>query len=242
MICAQRHGRVREGDLVLLHGGYKFLTSCYVKKGEVLINKFGAFKHDAMIGAEFGRLVSNTRGSTHLVVLRPNPEMWSISLKHRTQIVFSMDASVIAFRMNLRPGSIVVETGTGSGSLSHHFVRCIQPNGHLHTFEFNEHRANVAREEFQRHNIDQFVTVRHADAYADGFGAVVQNKAHAVFLDLPMPWKAVSNAKKALVPNGVICSFSPCVEQVCLFDVALFPGCMFSQQHFLTVLSMILSY
>jgi len=201
--------------LLLLHGGYKFLTTCYVKKGDVLINKFGTFKHDDMIGTEFGRLVSNTRGTTKLVALRPTPELWSISLKHRTQIVFSMDASVISYRLNLRPGSVVVETGTGSGSLSHHFVRAIQPTGHLHTFEFNEHRATLAREEFDRHGIGSFVTVKHADAYADGFG--LNHEANAVFLDLPMPWKAIENAKAALVPNGVICSFSPCVEQVCIF-------------------------
>ena len=216
MICAQKHECVKEGDLILLHGGYKFLTTCYVERGQILINKFGAFRHENMIGVAYGQLVPNTRNSAKLVVLRATPELWSISLRHRTQVVYSMDASVINFRLNIRPGSIVVETGTGSGSLSHHFVRSLQPNGHLHTFEFNQHRAKLAEEEFRRHGISQYVTVHHADAYEDGFskeGGVI-HQANAVFLDLPMPWKAIHHAKKALVPNGMICSFSPCVEQV----------------------------
>jgi tRNA (adenine57-N1/adenine58-N1)-methyltransferase len=214
MICAQQHNVVRSGDLVVLHGGFKFLIATYVTPGENVINQFGTFRHDDMVGRSFGSVVGNTRGTNSLVLLRPTPELWSVTLRHRTQIVFSMDASVIAFRMNLRPGSVVVETGTGSGALSHHFVRRIQPNGHLHTFEFNAQRATLAREEFAKNGLTPFVTVQHADAYVDGFGDHLQHRANAVFLDLPMPWKAVAHAKRALAANGVLCSFSPCVEQV----------------------------
>jgi tRNA A58 N-methylase Trm61 len=39
--------------------------------------------------------------------------------------------------------------GTGSGSLSHAFVRAVQPTGHLYTFDFHEQRADIAREEFK---------------------------------------------------------------------------------------------
>ena len=214
MICARPHSTVQAGDLVVLHGGYKFLTTCYVTPGQVSTNQFGTFKHEQMVGIKFGHLVTNTSKTNCLVVLKPTPELWAVTLLHRTQIVFSMDASVISFRLNLRPGSVVVETGTGSGALSHHFVRRIQPNGHLHTFEFNEHRAKLAKAEFERHGISSFVTVRHADAYTDGFGQQLLHRANAVFLDLPMPWKAIKHAKQALALNGMLCSFSPCIEQV----------------------------
>lgn len=108
----------------------------------------------------------------------------------------------------------MVESGTGSGSLSHAFARTIAPsNGHLHTFDFHEERADKARKEFEEHKMDKIVTVRHRDVCADGFQ--LENVADAVFLDLPHPWEVVKHARDALrTRGGRICSFSPCIEQV----------------------------
>lgn len=49
--------------------------------------------------------------------------------------------------------------GTGSGSLSHYFIRAVQPHGQLHTFDFHENRAELAREEFRTHGLKDSVTV-----------------------------------------------------------------------------------
>lgn len=162
---------------------------------------------------------------TWMYLVRPTPELWTRTLPHRTQIIYSMDASIITFKLGLRPGHVVVESGTGSGSLSHHFHRCIAPTGRLYTFEFNEKRANEARSEFERHGLSESIVVTHADACSStGFatdGVDLRNKADAVFLDLPAPWKVVANVDKVLKVNGRVCSFSPCVEQVQKFCDAL---------------------
>lgn len=154
-------------------------------------------------------------------ILRPSPELWTVTLPHRTQILYTMDISMITMELELRPGSIVVESGTGSGSLSHAMIRTIKPTGHLYTFDFHQNRVLKAKEEFDQHyGTGKYVTCACADACVDGFSLV--DKADAVFLDLPTPWDAVPHAKAALKKSGGrLCSFSPCIEQVQRTSVTL---------------------
>ena len=121
---------------------------------------------------------------------------------------------MILLQLELRPGSIVIESGTGSGSLSHSFIRTIAPHGHLHTFDFHQQRVELATEEFSKHGLSSNVTTRQRDVCRDGFD--LDGIADAVFLDLPHPWDAIAHAKKALnsTKGGRLCSFSPCLEQV----------------------------
>ena len=40
---------------------------------------------------------------------------------------------------------MVVESGTGSGSLSHAIARTVSPDGRLYTFDFHQLRTDTAR-------------------------------------------------------------------------------------------------
>ena len=69
------------------------------------------------------------------------------------------------------------------------------------------------REEFARNRLGDLVTVMHRDVCEDGFGDILQGRADAVMLDLPSPWLAVAHAWNALKPQGMLASYSPCIEQ-----------------------------
>ena len=155
--------------------------------------------------------------------LRLTPELWTLSLPHRTQILFTVDIAMVVARLGLRPGSVVCESGTGSGSLTHALARAVAPGGMVHTFEFNGARAAQAREEVLAHGLASVVRVAHRDVVAGGFLAssgsadasgVAPRAAGAAFLDLPNPWECAGHARACLAPGGVVCSFSPCIEQV----------------------------
>ncbi|GAX14283.1 hypothetical protein FisN_1Hh479 [Fistulifera solaris] len=125
--------------------------------------------------------------------------------------------SQIIFQLYLRPNMTVVESGTGSGAMSHAILRTIAPHGKLHTYEFNKMRADTARNEFEKNGVNHLVTVHHRDVCAKieaeaGFD-LPPRSVDAVFLDLPEPWHAVPHAAKVLKPNARIASYSPCVEQ-----------------------------
>jgi tRNA (adenine57-N1/adenine58-N1)-methyltransferase len=125
---------------------------------------------------------------------------------------------MIVFYLNLRPNMVVCESGTGSGALSHCIMRIIAPAGMLHTYEFNQLRAETARQEFAKNRVDHLVTVHHKDVCGKlggeqgGFG-LAQASVDAIILDLPEPWLAVPHAAHCLKPNARIASYSPCVEQ-----------------------------
>ncbi|XP_058147120.1 tRNA (adenine(58)-N(1))-methyltransferase catalytic subunit TRMT61A [Dasypus novemcinctus] len=204
---------VKEGDTAILSLGHGAMMAVRVQRGAQTQTRHGVLRHSVdLIGRPFGSKVTCGRGGW-VYVLHPTPELWTLNLPHRTQILYSTDIALLTMMLELRPGSVVCESGTGSGSVSHAIIRTVAPTGHLHTVEFHAQRAEKARQEFQEHQLGRWVTVRCLDVCRSGFG--VSRVADAVFLDIPSPWEAVGHAWDALkVEGGRLCSFSPCIEQV----------------------------
>jgi tRNA (adenine57-N1/adenine58-N1)-methyltransferase catalytic subunit len=154
-------------------------------------------------------------GSGYIYILRPTPELWTLALPHRTQIVYTPDTSFILAKLAIRPGSICIEAGTGSGSFTHALARQVAPTGKVYTFEFHEKRHELNTLEFKYHGLNEIVTAQRRDVCADGFD-VPKGDPEAVFLDLPAPWEAIPHLPELFNRNriGRVCCFSPCIEQV----------------------------
>jgi tRNA (adenine57-N1/adenine58-N1)-methyltransferase len=129
----------------------------------------------------------------------------------------------VLFKLELKSGMRVVESGTGSGSLSTSIIRSLLPSGHLFTYEFNQLRAEKAREDFAKLGFGEAVTVTHRDVLSNGFilrdeeedtTLVDEGSIDAVFLDLPRPQDAIGHAYQVLRKGRRLCNFSPCIEQV----------------------------
>jgi tRNA (adenine57-N1/adenine58-N1)-methyltransferase len=207
---------IEEGDLVLVYVSRTIIKPIYVTPGKHFNTRFGSFPHDSMIGLEFGSQITTPKDRGFVYLLKPTPELWTMSLPHRTQIVYTPDSSYILQRMDVRVGSRVIEAGTGSGSFTHAFARCVNTEGQLFSFEFHETRYQKALEEFTLHGLSN-VTLTHRDVCKNGFdieGTVLD--ADTVFLDLPSPWEAIPHLKRVLTTDRKvgICCFSPCFEQV----------------------------
>ncbi|ORZ28591.1 tRNA methyltransferase complex subunit Cpd1 [Lobosporangium transversale] len=208
------HNIIEEGDLVVVYLSKENMVIIRVQDGEYFNCKFGTYKHADMIGLEYGTKLGSSTGRGFLYLLYPTPELWTLVLPHRTQILYIADISFVMNFLNLRPGMSMIESGTGSGSFSHSIARTLAPTGHLYTFEYHQERANAATKEFAQHELSDLITVECRDVCKDGFG--LENMVDAVFLDLPAPWEAVASAKKAFKQDkiGKICTFSPCIEQI----------------------------
>ncbi|VDM29038.1 unnamed protein product [Toxocara canis] len=169
----------------------------------------------------YGSRVSATAG--YVYALRPSAALWTRTLPRRTQILYTPDCALILLLLDAKPGSVLCESGTGSGSLSHALAMAISPTGHLYTHDIEEPRVKQVEEELKKHGLGEVTTCVHQNVCEDGF--FVENACDGVFLDLPAPWTAISHAKRALsrTRGGRIVSFSPCVEQV--FPLLTFYRC-----------------
>jgi tRNA (adenine57-N1/adenine58-N1)-methyltransferase len=210
---------IKAGDLVVIMESFDKLTFAYAEDGGVYCNRNGHFRHADFIGKPYGCKIRshNNRGYGFCYLLKPTPELWARSLNHRTQIVHELDQSQIIFQLFIQPNMTVVESGTGSGAMSHSIMRTIAPHGMLHTYEFNAHRAETARQEFKNNGVSHLVETHHKDvcggAKEQGGFDLPGRTVDAIFLDLPEPWLAVPHAAFILKANGRIASYSPCVEQ-----------------------------
>ncbi|KAF8073972.1 tRNA methyltransferase complex GCD14 subunit [Lyophyllum atratum] len=201
---------IAAGDVVIIWLTRDVIQPLLITPGKDFNSKFGHYRHADLIGTPYGSKVASRKGKGFIHVLRPTPELWTMALPHRTQILYLADIAFITSHLNIKHGSRVIEAGTGSGSFSHSVARTIGSSGHLWSYEFHEVRA----EEFERHGMDDVVTLTHRNVCKDGF--TVADTVDAVFLDLPAPWEAVEHAKQALRKDRTtrICCFSPCMEQV----------------------------
>eukprot|EP00927_Polykrikos_kofoidii_P008824 TRINITY_DN13688_c0_g3_i1.p1 TRINITY_DN13688_c0_g3~~TRINITY_DN13688_c0_g3_i1.p1 ORF type:complete len:427 (+),score=97.10 TRINITY_DN13688_c0_g3_i1:121-1281(+) len=205
---------VGDGDYVVLWATHSMIQGVLVTSGQITNNRFGNFHHDDLIGLPYGSKVRPRRGDRWMAVLRPSPELITQSTVHRTQIIYHADISLLLMLLDVGPGKVVVEAGTGSGSVSASMARALRPGGHLHTFEFHAERQQQAAEEFRKQGLEDVVTSHHGDICTDGVGEALRDDVDAVFLDLPAPWSAMPHVDACLVEGGRICTFSPCIEQI----------------------------
>ena len=197
-----------------------------VTRGQQYNVSKGVIKHADLIDNKerFGTRVMTANKRGQAFVLKPNTDLYTKSLAQRTQILYTPDISQVLFRLQLRPNMRVVESGTGSGSLSVSLTKAIIPTGHLFTFEFNQDRVGKAKVDFKRLGLGDYITVTHRDVLTDGFllnaedegsdERVTEKSIDAIFIDLPSPEKAIPHCYKILKKRAIMCNFSPCIEQV----------------------------
>jgi len=207
---------VKEGDSVVLY--FSMTNIGIVPKIEsegTTHNACGFFYHSDIIGKPYGSKIQPRLRSEHprpVHILKVTPELFTLSIPHRTQIIYHADISMIMMGLNILPGAVVAEAGTGSASLSFSIGHTVAPSGQLHTFEIDPSRAEHNRKLLGSVLPEGVVSVSERDVVTHGFPEHLS--VHAVFLDLPSPWLVIEGASKILKQNGRICTFSPSVEQV----------------------------
>ena len=110
MSFAKYKKTIEVGDTAILLLGYDNMLQLTIERDKIYQTKYGALRCNELIGTRYGRRVQCSKG--WLYVLHATPELWTVTLPHRTQILYATDISMIVFQLDIKPGSVVIESGT----------------------------------------------------------------------------------------------------------------------------------
>ena len=116
-----------------------------MQAGQTFHTHKGYLKLDDLIGKEYGEPIKSSLGITS-PHLKPSLTDYIMKSGRNTQIIYPKDAALIVMFSGIGPGSRVVESGTGTGSLTTALAHYVGPTGKVYTYELRtEFQKNAAK-------------------------------------------------------------------------------------------------
>jgi tRNA (adenine57-N1/adenine58-N1)-methyltransferase len=198
-----------EGETVMVLLGRKRFLMC-LQAGEVQHTHHGLIHHDALIGQPPG-----VETTTHLgypfVALPPSLHDVIMSIQRISQIVYPKEIGYILLKLNVGPGSRVVECGTGSGALTIALAHTVRPDGRVFSYEKRDDMLRVAAKNLANVGLQDMVELKKRDVADGGFD---ERDADALFLDVRTPWLYLEQAFETLAQGGFFGAIVPTTNQV----------------------------
>ncbi len=200
----------QEGQLVLLVGKDRKKFIIRLVRGQRLQTHRGILAHEELIGQAMGSQVQTHLGYRYFLLTPSMDDLLRHAIKRNSQIIYPKDIGYILMKMSIRPGAVVVEAGTGSGSLAASFATAVAPTGHVYSYEVRQDMQTLAKRNMARLGIEDCITFRLRDI-EEGFD---ETEADALFLDVPAPWHYLRQVHAALQGGGFFGAILPTTNQV----------------------------
>jgi tRNA (adenine57-N1/adenine58-N1)-methyltransferase len=176
-------------------------------EGMVTLPRVGVLDSDRLVEA-VGRVL-NVGGAEFLVLPARGPDLTD-AMERGPQTLGRKDGASIISKCGIVGGDLVLEGGSGSGSMTIQLAAAVAPGGRVVSYDSKERHGNLARANVDRAVLLDIVQFKVADV-TEGFE---ERDAAAVVLDIPNPWDALRPAYEALAVGGCLASFSPTANQV----------------------------
>lgn len=201
--------KIAEGDYVLLYLDARRTYMLKMQAGQTFHTHKGYLKLDELIGKEYGEPIKSSLG-IYFTTLKPALTDYIMKSSRNTQIIYPKDAALIVMFSGIGPGSRVVESGTGTASLTTALAHYVGPTGKVYTYELRPEFQKNAAKNLERSKLISHVELKSGDVTM----GIEERDVDAVILDLAVPWLVVPHAYEALRPSGILVSFSPTIDQV----------------------------
>jgi tRNA (adenine57-N1/adenine58-N1)-methyltransferase catalytic subunit len=127
-------------------------------------------------------------------------------IKRKAQIITLKDIGTIITETGLTKEHIVLEAGSGSGSLTMFLANIAKK---VISYDIREDHQNVAKENINLANLKN-VEFKICDIREK----IDEKEIDIIVLDMPDPWNALENSKNALKIGGFLVVYSPTIPQV----------------------------
>lgn len=199
---------INPGDLILLATpeGKTYLVTAEERSFQTHRDSFDL---GALLGSPWGAVLRGKKGEV-CYALRPTLHDHLMKIKRATQIIYPKDIGYILLKLDLGPGKVVLECGTGSGSLLLALAHTVGPKGRVVTYEKEARFQRVALENARRLGVADRIVFKGpaTETFAE------EAEVDAVFLDLKTPWDLLPAAWKALKGGAPLGILLPTTNQV----------------------------
>jgi tRNA (adenine57-N1/adenine58-N1)-methyltransferase len=216
MMALEKNACAQAGDIAqLISAQNKRFIFRLVAGGKFETHR-GYINHDDLIGLPWGSRVSSHMGSP-FILLQPSLADILIETRRNTQIMYPKDIGFILLAMDITPGKVVLEAGTGSGSFTTALASAVGPWGRVISYESRSEFQYLAHKNLDRLGMAERVDFKLRDI-SEGFD---ETNVDAVFLDLPNPQDYIPQVKAAVKPGGYFGCILPTTNQVSTLLIAL---------------------
>jgi len=202
--------RITYGDKVLVYVDEKRRFFVEVQRGAILGTDKGFIKHEELLDKRYGERIKTSLGY-EAFLFKPLLIDYQFIISRRTQIIYPKDASLMIYLSSIKPGSIVLEAGVGSGFLTISLASFVGENGKVYGYDIVPQHLEVARSNLEKAGLADRVILKLGDVRK---GVEIDSEVDAVFYDLPDPWNALDTAYNVLKDSHPLIVYLPTINQV----------------------------